>query len=268
MVNSTISGNNALGSGGGLVVGSGSSAALFNVTITDNTANADSDITGSGGGIRIAFGTVSFQNTIIAGNLNNAGSGTIHPDCSGTFDSLDYNLIQDTTGCTINGQTAHNLTGVDPLLGPLQDNGGPTLTHALTAGSPAIDAGDSSGCEDQNGEELITDQRGFVRPVNGNASPDVVCDIGAYEHLSPGTPTPTNTPTATVTPTATATSTTGPSPTPTNTATPGPSSTPTDTSTPGPSPTPTETATPGPSPTATIPFVPGYWTYLPVNPDD
>jgi CSLREA domain-containing protein len=286
-VNSTVSGNSALGSGGGLVVGSGSSAALFNVTISDNIANADSDITGSGGGIRIASGTVSFQNTIIAGNQNNAGSGTIHPDCSGTFDSLDYNLIEETTGCTLNGQTAHNLTGVDPLLEPLDLTGLGTFTHKLPAGSPAIDAGDSSGCEDQNGDDLTIDQRGFVRPVNGNASPDVVCDIGAYEALSPGAPTPTNTPpptktppstptkivasptatplppTVTVTafPTATPTATLDPefpTATPESSPTPDPEcSTPTPdpefpTATPDPeclTPTPTNTATPGSSPT-------------------
>jgi hypothetical protein len=62
----------------------------------------------------------------------------------------------------------------DPKLGPLQSNGGPTQTHALLPGSPAIDAGNPGGCRDKLGALLITDQRGFPRPAVG-------CDIGAYE---------------------------------------------------------------------------------------
>jgi CSLREA domain-containing protein len=275
IVNSTISGNSAAASGGGLTVGVGSAAGLFNVTITGNIANSDSDFTGDGGGIRIASGTVALQNTIIAGNLDNSSSGSIHPDCSGVYDSLDYNLIGDTAGCTLNGQTTHNLTGVDPLLGVLKDNGGPTLTHHLQPGSPAIDAGDSSGCEDAEGNDLTIDQRGFVRPVNGDGSADVVCDIGAFEALSPGapTPTPTATPTKTPPPTKTVTPTNTPKPTVTATATAiiGPSSTPTVVATEGPSPTPSATATEGPSPTPTVtatPFVATDWLYLPIIPDD
>src|SRR2546429_4631710 len=63
------------------------------------------------------------------------------PDLSGTFNSRDYNLIGNTSGATFMGTTAHNITGQNPLLGPLQNNGGPTFTHALLVGSPAIDAG-------------------------------------------------------------------------------------------------------------------------------
>jgi CSLREA domain-containing protein len=261
LVNSTISGNSAPQGGGGLVVGSGSMASLYNVTISNNTADSDSNGFGDGGGIRIASGTVNFQNSIIAGNFDNS-SATIHPDCSGTFASLGYNLIQDTAGCTISGDTTGNQTGVDPNLGPLAVNGGPTMTHALLIGSPATDAGNPGGCLDAKGATLAVDQRGYIRPVNGNLNPDVACDIGAFERLSPGAPTPTNTPTATASPTASQT------PTATSTSTPGPSPTPTGTATPGPSPAPTDTATPGPSPTATIPFVPSHWLYLPVIPDD
>jgi CSLREA domain-containing protein len=246
VVNSTISGNRAPQSGGGLVVGSGSVASLYNVTITNNTADSDGSNLGDGGGIRIASGTVNLQHTIIAGNFDNS-SGVIHPDCSGTFTSQGYNLIQNTTGCTINGNTTGNKLGVDPNLGPLADNGGSTLTHALPAKSPAVDAGNPGGCPDGKGINLTIDQRGYARPVNGNTAPDIACDIGAFERLSPGTPTPTATPTATATssptasPTATATSTR--TPTATSTATKGPSPTPTHTVTPGPSPTPSNTTT-------------------------
>ena len=104
---------------------------------------------------------------------------------AGPTDSLvsqDYNLIQDISGCTITGTTTHNIYGQDPKLGPLADNGGPTLTHALRFDSPAVDSGKSGG--------LSTDQRGFTRPID---SPDVVNaeggdgnDIGAYE-INPST---------------------------------------------------------------------------------
>ena len=60
------------------------------------------------------------------------------------------------------------------MLSPLADNGGPTLTHELQLGSPAIDTGNPAGCLDAAGTALTVDQRGLARPVNA-------CDIGAYE---------------------------------------------------------------------------------------
>jgi hypothetical protein len=119
--------------------------------------------------------TASIGSTIIAGNTN--GAGGIWPDCAGAFASADYNLIQNTNGCTITNLTAHNIYGQDPLLGPLRDNGGPTWTQALLPGSPAIDAGYSSG--------LLTDQRGggrpYVKPGNTNVLAGDGSDIGAFE---------------------------------------------------------------------------------------
>jgi plastocyanin len=98
---------------------------------------------------------------------------------------VDCNLLGDLTG---------NITNMSAWLGSLQDNGGPTFTHALLANSPAINAGDPAGCTDQNEVVLGMDQRGFVR--NG------VCDMGAYEYNSIGTATATTTPLPpTVTPT-------------------------------------------------------------------
>jgi FG-GAP-like repeat len=67
------------------------------------------------------------------------------------------------------------------ILGPLKNNGGPTQTHALVAGSPAIDAGDPGGCRDSSGALLQTDQRGFARHVDGNQDSTARCDIGAVE---------------------------------------------------------------------------------------
>jgi len=175
--NMTMSGNTATIDGGGifLTAGAGNIGNLSNVTITDNTADFDNNGTGDGGGVSNS-GTLNLKNTIIAGNSDN---GNEAPDCDGTIDSEDYNLIQDTTGCTINGATTNNITGQDPLLvAALADNGGPTETHALGSGSPAIDAGNPADCTDEDGTLLPTDQRGELR-----YGP---CDIGAFEFGSCG----------------------------------------------------------------------------------
>jgi hypothetical protein len=249
LINSTISGNDGGISGGGIkVVGT---TDLYNATITENEAS-------EGGGVYV-FGTLNAKNSIIAGNIDPSPTNPM-PDCSGTLISQGYNLIGDTAGCTIIGTTG-NITGVAPGLGPLQNNGGPTLTHALQGSSAAIDAGQPSGCTDQNGAVLTTDQRGYARPIDGDGNGSARCDMGAFERLSPGTPTPTNTATSTRTPTATATRTATPTqtstPTRTPTATVTQTPTATSTNTPGPSPTHTSTATatatntPGPSPTHT-----------------
>jgi len=105
------------------------------------------------------------RNTIVAGNTGSNASR----DIIGYFYSLGYNLIGDTQG--VSGFSSTDLLNVGPLLGPLQDNGGPTFTQALLPHSPAIDAGD-------NANAPATDQRGFPRVVNGTI------DIGAYEFRS------------------------------------------------------------------------------------
>lgn len=126
---------------------------LTNVTITENI----------NGGLDGAY-NVNIKNSIIAGNTNY--------DCSGTINSYGNNLIENIADCTITGDQTGNIYGQDPLLGPLQNNGGDTLTHALLDGSPAIDAADIT---DANGNPVIEDQRGVSRP-QGPAN-----DMGAYE---------------------------------------------------------------------------------------
>ncbi len=249
MVNSTLSGNSATGQGGGIF--SGGTADLYNVTIVDNSAGTGGS-NGAGGGIVQVTGTATFRNSILANNVELISSNS--NDCSGALTSAGYNLIEDPLGCVIGGDTTGNITGLDPNMGVLDLYGGGIPTHRLLAGSPAINAGNPTGCLDEVAATLLTDQRLFLR--NG------VCDMGAFEFNSPGaataTPTLTSSPvpaTATYTPTASATPTnTALPPTATRTATASPTASPSSTSTrtqtPGPSPTSTSTATAGPSSTA------------------
>jgi len=168
--NSTISGNsahgaNALGNYGG-GISNGGVLAINNSTISGNSAHG-----GPGGGIYASNGTTAtLQNSIVD---NNAGI-----NCTGTITSHGYNLSSDDT-CKLNGRG--DLNNHDPLLGPLQNNGGPTQTMALLPGSPAIDGGNPSGCTDGQGHLLKTDQRGMPRPDPEDRGG---CDIGAYERQS------------------------------------------------------------------------------------
>src|SRR5205823_4181661 len=105
-------------------------------------------------------GTLSLFNTLIGGN---ASLNTNVEDLSnaGSFGATPlHNLIQSPNGHTITNGPNGNIVGLDPFLGPLQNNGGPTLTHLLETGSPAIDAGIASQAVDQNGQPLVFDQRG------------------------------------------------------------------------------------------------------------
>lgn len=154
--NSTISGNSAP-SGGGIFSST--------VLVINSSTIAGNSSTGNGGGILcngddFRAPTVRLNNSIVAGN--SAGKGI--PDLAGIVYSGDYNLVQANGGATLPG--THNIKGVDAKLAPLADNGGPTPTRALLAGSPAIDRGSS---------DFSTDQRGVARPL-GSAD-----DIGAYE---------------------------------------------------------------------------------------
>ena len=186
IVNSTISGNTSP-AGGGIYASGAGNVQIINSTITLNTAD-----TGSGGGI-YANADTHLTNTILSGNI--ASPPAINPDCEGQIVSGGYNLFGDMTGCTITGSTTTNNTG-SLLLGPLQNNGGPTYTHAPQAGSDAIDGGDLSGsCTDEAGNPLTVDQRGNTRPDSINQ----VCDIGSYEVQNP--PVFTATPTTVLSPT-------------------------------------------------------------------
>jgi hypothetical protein len=171
IVNTTISGNEAWEGGG--IYNEGGQIKLNNTTITDNEG------TDIGGGIftsgHFDYDKVLIQDTIVAGN-----TGNIAPDCAGPVTSAGYNLIGEVGGCTFGSKPSDQI-GIDPLLGPLGDSGGPTQTHFLYAGSSAIDAGNPSGCNDPWGNLLTIDQRGHERPFDGNGDSSLVCDIGAFE---------------------------------------------------------------------------------------
>jgi hypothetical protein len=169
LTNCTISGNTASSSAywvGGGIRNLGTSYAamtLTNCTVVDNHATGSP---GQGGGFyNDNYSTITFKNTIVANNT--AVSGNNGYNNGGTVTSQGYNLDSEDS-CGFNQLT--DKINTDPLLGPLQGNGGPkyTLTHALLSGSPAIDAGTSDGAP-------ATDQRGVARPKRE------AYDIGAYE---------------------------------------------------------------------------------------
>lgn len=190
IVNSTFSGNRAWGSGGALFIPYGS-VDVYSSTIVGNTADLDLDGIGDGGG---AFFYVSagsqLANSIVSGNASSVtiseGGLTLRwpEDCAGTVTSVGHNLIQNFfTGCGPGDNGCCLASGsapiqADPLLQPLLYNGSSTRTHAIGPGSPALNAGDPSGCDDGEGSVLTLDQRGATRPAPGQG----VCDLGAYEY--------------------------------------------------------------------------------------
>ncbi len=166
LTNVTLSGNRAVTDSGGFD-NAAATANLNSVTISGNTADSDQNLGGTAGGIYELSGTVNLRNTIVAGNTDNSPGPGNAPDCDGTPTSEGNNLIGDLTQCEFTA-TGGDKTNANPLLGPLADNGGSTFTHALLAGSPAID-GAGPGAPP-------TDQRGAPRSS----------DIGAYELVSCG----------------------------------------------------------------------------------
>jgi len=178
LVNCTVSDNRTLDGelgdgGGGIFVGNSSKLNITNSTIANNSSAVQ------GGGIYKGLsGTITVANSLIAGN----SAAALGPDCKGTFVSAGYNLIGNSSSSTGFGATGDQLD-VNPLIGSLADNGGPTFTHALLTGSPAIDKGNCFG--------VSTDQRGSARPYDfssvANASDG--SDIGAFEVQAPSGPT-------------------------------------------------------------------------------
>jgi hypothetical protein len=191
LLGSTVSGNSAGGNGGGV---SAVTANLTNSTVSGNTANT------TGGGIHVERGGTILSSTIafnhadgFGGGIENAGGTAVHvkntiiakndavhfgQDVLGLFLSDGHNLVQDPHSGNANTSFTdplnQDILGVDQKLGALANNGGPTQTHALLAGSPAIDQGDNSGAP-------ATDQRGLSRIKDGDGDGRAIVDIGAFE---------------------------------------------------------------------------------------
>lgn len=176
LLSSTLTGNFALSDGGGIY--SDSPAFLYSTSIISNIADVDHDIHGGMGGGLYAEPGARFVviNSLVVGNAINAGYDD--NDCSGSFELYGYNLFGEAVDCTTSGNAgALGFTDLSRI-GPLQENQGPTPTHALLAGSDAINASTAQGCIDENGLVLATDQRGAAR-ISGPR-----CDIGAFEYGS------------------------------------------------------------------------------------
>jgi predicted outer membrane repeat protein len=217
ITNSTITGNSARRGGG--VAGGGN---IAHTTFSNNSASQ------AGGAIYLSFSSLELGNTILKAGVSGVNIFTTN---GGSLITHGYNVCSDNGSGFLNGPG--DQINTDPMLGPLQNNGGPTFTHELLKGSPAIDAGDPNFTPPP-----YYDQRGpvFWRMRNGRI------DVGSFEVQVGTTPSPTPTPTASPTPTPTATSTATATPTATPTSTSSP--TPTATLSPSPTSTPTPTLTP------------------------
>jgi len=176
LTRSTVSGNTSAVSGGGIF-------SRGTVNLTNSTVSLNGAGTASGGGLANDGGTVTITSSTLSGNTSGLAGGGVFTsgvltlrssiiansaggDCFsvGTVHDLGFNIVEN-GGCVSHATS----TSGDPGLGPLTNNGGPTLTHALLPGSIAIDAGSCSG------GGVGTDQRGIARPQG------FACDIGAFE---------------------------------------------------------------------------------------
>ena len=211
LTNSTVSGNSDYSSrSGGIAISGPGSANLINSTISANRGGIYTNNTTSiakltnstvssnvGNGIHINYGNVNLINStvsnnqgygiFISGGPNGIGTATLtnsivannsNNNCNYAAYTTDYDYNLD-SGSSCGFTQLHSLSSTDPLLGPLANNGGPTQTHALLAGSPAINRIPSSpssvnGC----GTSINTDQRGVSRPQPQGGA----CDIGAFEY--------------------------------------------------------------------------------------
>ncbi|MBK7894131.1 MAG: CSLREA domain-containing protein [Anaerolineaceae bacterium] len=210
MHNSTVSYNSAITEGGGLFVDSTSTAVLATSTFSHNSATTGGGIynngllnatnttvshnaaSSEGGGIwhgGLGTNEVTFTNVTLAENSSPNGSGIYQANfaaititntiiasngvenCNLALTASSYSL-EDKNDCGFVG--IGDQIDIDPMLGPLQNNGGVTDTFAPLENSPAIDAGSNANC-------LATDQRGISRPIDGDGDGTAVCDIGAVE---------------------------------------------------------------------------------------
>lgn len=178
-VNVTLSGNSALGGGAILTHGQ---LTLINSTVAENTSEGE-----MGGALMavasLASGTLEqaetyVQNTIVA---NNEGGNCVDFSYGWPLRNIQSWGSNLDSGDTCGFSSANDLTEAAPLLEPLADNGGETSTHALLPFSPAIDAASDDSCP-------TVDQRGMVRPQDGDGDGAARCDMGAFEAPTPPCP--------------------------------------------------------------------------------
>lgn len=181
VVNSTFSGNSAEGSyteGGGIL--NGSTLDVTSCTFVGNSATGQD---GRGGGIYNYAGVLTLTDCILSGNVASSHKGNgIYNEVYGSL-TYGFNIFNNAEVFVFEGGGAvtslgNNRFNLDPQLGPLQNNGGPTWTHAPLPGSPAIDRG-------YNFSGAATDQRGFARTFDDSGVPNAPggdgTDIGAVE---------------------------------------------------------------------------------------
>ena len=187
VTNSTFSSNTATFGGGG----------IFNnsmLTVSNSTFSGNSAANYGGGGIQ-SVGTLTVTNSTFLGNSGNSGGGISNFGAATSKNSIignsptggNYAGTVPITAVGVNFSTDNTCAGFIQVtaqqlnLGPLQDNGGPTFTHALLPGSAAIDA--VTDCTDLSATPtpVTTDQRGFTRPQDGDGNGSVLCDAGAFE---------------------------------------------------------------------------------------
>ena len=207
ILNSTLSANVVLRRSGGTGTADGGgiyqyegTLQLFNATVAGNRVQlgfGQNVYNGNGGGLFTCIrdpqtqacttnnSVVNALNSVIANNTRGNGI-TVEgaDDCysAGATGTLAYDLFGTMANCFVTGPQGGNIVGQNPLLSPLQDNGGPTQTHALLSGSPAINAGAPGGCT-SNAQTIVlltVDQRGAPRPYPAGGR----CDIGAFESVA------------------------------------------------------------------------------------
>jgi hypothetical protein len=162
IINSTLSGNTSTGWHGGAIFHTDGAMEIASSTIANNIGPNFAPSAIFVGSFNAAVPSLKLTNTLITGNhwyaCEQHAAGTVH------LTSAGHNLVQDGSCSPV----PSDIIVSDAKIGPLANNGGPTLTHALLPGSPAIDAGDDAACP-------ATDQRGVPRPQGPH------CDIGSYE---------------------------------------------------------------------------------------
>jgi len=213
ILNSSFIRNEALPGDGGGIANQGATIHLTNSTFSENEATVGGALYSESGSYHLihntlvynvaedaairTLGPITLEHTLLVGNANTSANCQISD-----LTSAGYNLSNDAS-CNLNGTGDQN--GLDTPMGALQDNGGAAPTHLLGRGNPAADAIPAGDCD------LVTDQRGFSRPLDSDRDGNAGCDIGAVEgdtvivivaepELPTATPTATHTPTPTFTP--------------------------------------------------------------------